>query len=484
MVNLQDNQAFLALFESATGVSDALLQRYNLSGPRYTSYPTAPVWNEGNYTATTHTTVLASSQTTHPNRPLSIYIHIPFCESQCLFCSCNVVITKQKDQAEKYLGYLFKEIDLVARQLDSQLPVRRPVVQFHWGGGTPTYLSSDQIERLYRKLTSTFTLASNCEIALEVDPRVTTTDQLETLRRLGFNRVSMGLQDIDPTVQAAIHRIQPMSMTANMVGVCRGLAFDSVNVDLIYGLPYQTLATFTQTIDEVIALSPDRIALYNYAYVPWMSPHQKAIPEAALPNGTDKYQIFRMAIRRLLSAGYVYIGMDHFAKPTDELATAQAAGTLHRNFMGYTTRAGEAELIGLGVSAISSLAAHYSQNLKKLSTYYQALDEGTLPVWRGYALSVDDLVRKAVIQAIMCQNQVVFADIDRQFGVSCTTYFAEALATLSPLAEDGLLTFTDAGIILLPLGRIFARNVAMAFDAYLKPAATSDTPQPGFSRTL
>jgi oxygen-independent coproporphyrinogen-3 oxidase len=474
----------IQLFGERFELTAAHLEKYSTHGPRYTSYPTAPMWrNEFGADAFAQAIRATNQGPDALQVPLSLYVHLPFCESRCLFCGCNVVITRQHDQAEKYLGYLFKDIDRTAALMNTQ----RPVVQFHWGGGTPTYLSVEQMERLFRFQAERFNLQPDAEIAIEVDPRVTTDDQLVLLSELGFNRISLGLQDVDPKVQEAIHRIQPREMTEAMVNRCRELGMTSLNLDLIYGLPFQTAASFEHTLDAVIEMSPDRIALYNYAHVPWMAPHQNQIPEVALPSGSEKIRIFMRAIQRLTEAGYLYIGMDHFAKPQDELATAQQTGGLRRNFMGYTTKAGS-ELYAFGVSGISGLNAFYAQNWRKLSEYYEAVDAGHLPTMRGYALSQDDQLRRGVITQILCHGELDFRKVEAEFGLpSFETYFAVALAKLADPAQDRLLTMSAEGLKLTPLGRILSRNVAMVFDAYLeKPAAEAqpDKPRPIYSKTI
>ncbi len=469
-------QQILQSYQDLAGLSEALLQKYNTAGPRYTSYPTAPSWTD-EFDATTYEQALKATNApgaVEQNLPLSLYVHLPFCEHRCHFCGCNVVITPHREQAEKYLSYLFQEIDRVAELTADS----REVVQFHWGGGTPTYLSPKQIERLFLYQQERFNLRPDAEIAIEVDPRVTTKEQLTVLRELGFNRISMGVQDFHAETQQAINRIQPVGMTEAMVNYCRELGFSGINFDLIYGLPHQTEETFGQTLDEVIRIQPDRVALYNFAYVPWISPHQKKMDEATLPEGSVKFRIFRRAIERFLDAGYVYIGMDHFAKPTDELTRAQQEGSLHRNFMGYTTKAG-CELYGFGVSAISGLESYYAQNHKKLSTYYEAVEAAQLPTMRGFALSHDDRLRRAVINSILCQGQVDFEAIDLSFGVACRHLFADALETLTPMVGDGLLVINETGFQLTPLGRIFSRNIAMPFDAYFNQPS-----KPLFSKTL
>ncbi len=456
-----------------------LLEKYNTTGPRYTSYPTAPVWTS-EYDHNTHLKTLEATNVTDATRPLSLYTHLPFCAERCLFCACNVVITKQTQHAETYLGYLFRELEHVA----SLTNPNRDVVQFHWGGGTPTYLNPDQIERLYRFQTSLFKLRDGAEVAIEVDPRVTTSEQLQLLKELGFNRISLGVQDFDKTVQESVNRVQPLAMVEPFYDEIRDLGFEGVNFDLIYGLPDQTLTSFKRTLDIVIGLSPDRIALYNYAHVPWMAPHQKAISESSLPNGDVKFKIFQMAMERFLDAGYVYIGMDHFAKPDDELAQALNNGKLYRNFMGYTVQGDtqRADLYGFGVSAISGLDQHFAQNVKKLSQYYEAIDASRLPVQRGYTLSEDDVLRREVILDILCQGNVSYQKYQSEFNLDFEAHFRPAIKTITQTQGDGLVDFTSDGFKLNPLGRIFSRNIAMPFDAYLQ--AQKAKAEPTFSKTL
>lgn len=462
-------------------VSESLLQKYNVAGPRYTSYPTAPVWTE-TYDHQAHEAMIrATNQPPGSNpHPLSLYVHLPFCEARCLFCGCNVVITRQRDQAEKYLDYLFREIDQVAALMDTD----RPVVQFHWGGGTPTYLSEEQMARLFHYQMRHFKLAPRAEVAIEVDPRHTTDDQITLLKELGFNRISLGVQDFNPTVQEAIHRVQPFEMTAHTTEHCRKLGFEGLNFDLIYGLPHQSEASFEKTVDQVIALSPDRIALYSYAHVPWISPHQTAIPEAALPDAGVKFRILQLALTRLTEAGYRYIGMDHFAKPDDELSLAMDAGKLHRNFMGYTVQHGEqsSDLAGFGVSAISAFQEAFAQNWRKLSQYYDAVDAGRIPTMRGYRLSDEDRLRQYVIMAVLCQGRVDYAAVAQRFQVDFRTHFAGALTELQTLAADGLVELREDALVLTPLGRLFSRNVAMPFDAYLRQPQADG--KPTYSRTV
>lgn len=457
-----------------------LLQKYSTTGPRYTSYPTAPTWQDS-YNAAVHESVIRETNDPQkPNpHPLSIYTHLPFCEHRCLFCGCNVVITQQRDQAEKYLGYLFKEIETVAGWMDCT----RPVVQFHWGGGTPTYLSEEQMARLFQFQTQHFQLMPDAEVAIEVDPRVTTNSQITVLKELGFNRISLGVQDFNPQVQETVQRIQPLDMTTATVEHCRALGFEGLNFDLIYGLPYQNVASFEKTIREVIALNPDRIALYNYAHVPWLSPHQNQIPNESLPEAETKFNILQSALLMLTEAGYLYIGMDHFAKPHDELSQALKNGTLHRNFMGYTVQRGQvpSDLYGFGVSAISGLQGQFAQNWRKLSQYYDALDSGQIPTMRGYILSPEDILRQQVILHILCQGSICFDDFNKRFSIDFKSHFKDSISKLEAMAPDGLVDINESGFIVTPLGRLFSRNIAMPFDAYL-PQMTGE--KPTFSKTV
>jgi oxygen-independent coproporphyrinogen-3 oxidase len=464
-----------------TPTTHQLLHKYNTAGPRYTSYPTAPTWQESYNSDTHRQVILETNDRTHPNpHPLSLYAHLPFCEQRCLFCGCNVVITQQREHAEKYLGYLFREIEQVAGLMDCS----RPVVQFHWGGGTPTYLSEEQMARLFQFQTQFFTLAPEAEVAIEVDPRVTTEDQITLLKALGFNRISLGVQDFNAKVQETIHRVQPLDMTTRMVDHIRSLGFEGLNFDLIYGLPFQTVESFTQTVKEVIALNPDRIALYSYAHVPWLSPHQNQIPEAALPETETKFRILQTALEMLMDAGYLYIGMDHFAKPHDELSQALKNGNLHRNFMGYTVQQGKvlpSDLYGFGVSAISGFQGQFAQNHRKLPQYYEAIDAGRLPTMRGYLLSEEDRLRQQVIMSILCQGQLDYASFQQRFGIDFKTHFAEPLARLEDMTADGLVKLSETGLQVTPMGRLFSRNVAMPFDAYLQQM---NSDKPTFSKTV
>ena len=450
-----------------------LLHRYNVPGPRYTSYPTAPVWREG-FDAAAYESVLRDSHSADDAAPLSLYVHLPFCETLCYFCACTVVITSNHSVEEPYLELVEREIDWVAARAGEN----RRVVQLHWGGGTPTYLAPERMTRLAAKLRASFSFDRDAEIGVEVDPRVTTAAHLEALRSAGFNRLSMGVQDFDPRVQEAIHRIQPFTETASLVRNAREMGFDSINVDLIYGLPLQTPDSFDATIDRILEISPDRLAVYSYANVPWLKKHQKLL-EPRLPGEREKFEIFRTALARFTQAGYEYIGMDHFARPGDELARARRDRTLHRNFQGYTTKAGT-DLIGIGVSAIGAIRDAFVQNRRELAEYRRDVEAGGAATFRGFRLSPDDRVRRAVISNLLCHGVVVFAEIEKAFGIRFGEYFADALDALGAPAADGLVELSPTEIRATPLGRVFLRNLAMPFDAYL-PAQME---KPVFSRTL
>jgi oxygen-independent coproporphyrinogen III oxidase len=455
-------------------VSLDLLRRYNVAGPRYTSYPTAPMWKQ-DVTPADYSRILQDSGTADSPAPLSLYVHLPFCEKLCYFCGCTVVITGTRHVPETdYLELLEREIDWVAARVGGG----RTAVQLHWGGGTPTYFPPALLDRLGRRIFERFAFVQDAEIGVEVDPRVTTRDHLETLAGLGFNRLSMGVQDFDPRVQAAINRIQPYEETRRLVEDARSLGFTSLNIDLIYGLPHQTPESFSATINRVLEIGPDRLAVYSYANVPWMKKHQTVL-EARLPDEATKFEIFRTALARFTAEGFEYIGMDHFARPDDELARARRNRTLHRNFQGYTTKAGT-DLIGFGMSAIGSVGAHYVQNRRELQAYSQAVRESGAATFRGVRLSADDLLRRAVIGNLLCHGVVVKAEIQDRFGVDFDAYFSGALERLQPCAADGLVELTPREVRATALGRVFLRNLAMPFDTYLEAAPS----QPVFSRTL
>ncbi len=458
-------------------VTADLLRRYDRPGPRYTSYPTAVEFHEGFGPAAYRARLDAAAA--RPDLPLSLYAHIPFCSSRCSFCACTVLITRNPRVSEKYLGYLLREIDLVAPLLGD----RRRVAQLHWGGGTPTYLDLDQIRRLFTKFREHFLLLPDAEVALEVDPRVTSTEQMGLLRLLGFNRISMGLQDLDAEVQQAIHRIQPLEMTSSLVATARRLGFHSVNIDLVYGLPRQTEEGFVRTVEEVIRIRPDRLAVYSFAMVPWLKRNQRLIRTGELPPAEVKLRLFGLAREALLAAGYQAIGMDHFALPDDELSVAARRRALHRNFMGYTTRPAP-DMVGFGMSSIGEVAGAFVQNHKSLMRYYDLLDAGEVPVERGYALSEDDGRRRAVILDLMCNFHLSVPAWETRFGTPFgETFVAELRELTAPDGpqEHGLVRVTPEAIEVTETGTLFVRNLAMVFDRYLRSKRGD---RPVFSRTV
>jgi oxygen-independent coproporphyrinogen-3 oxidase len=454
-------------------VSEEFLSRYNRPGPRYTSYPTAPVWNDS---FSPDDLEKVHAQANAAKSPVSLYMHIPFCESLCLFCACNVIIQKNKAVSPPYLDILKREVEHVSRNVSKD----RPVVQFHWGGGTPTYLTPPQIEDLFGYTRDRFHFSPDAEIGIEVDPRVTSRAHLETLRKLGFNRLSMGIQDFHPLVQKTINRVQPYELTRDLIQSARDLGFDSVNVDLIYGLPHQTAETFAHTVDQILELTPDRIALFSYAHVPWLKKQQNSF-EGHLPEGMQKFEIFRTGLLKFLEAGYLYIGMDHFAKPGDELAVSQQNRTLHRNFQGYTTKSG-ADLYGMGITAISAIQNAYAQNHRDIPNWQNAIDQRGIATMRGYHLSEDDRLRRTVISRLLCHTVIYKNEIAQEFKIDFDHYFADELQRLVPFQEDGLILLTPNEIRTTWLGRIFIRNAAMLFDPYLEKQHLNAKPL--FSKTL
>ena len=458
-----------------------LLEKYNVQGPRYTSYPTAPEWTDAIGPADFEA---ACKRANAANRPISLYVHLPFCDEQCWFCGCFMKVVpkperqgEERGEVEGYLADLHREIDLLAARVDRS----RPVVQLHWGGGTPTYLTPKQADALAAHLVDAFRPAPGAEISVEVDPRVTTAEHLAVLRRHGWNRVSMGVQDFDPEVQELVNRVQPFEMTKALVDAARDLGYESLNLDLIYGLPGQTLGGFSRSVDQVLTLRPDRLAVYSYAHVPWLKKPQRVLA-AHLPEGTEKFAIFVSGIERFSEAGYVYIGMDHFALPHDEIARAQQDRTLWRNFQGYTTHAG-VDLYALGVSAIAQIDDVYVQNTKDYAAYHAACVEGRPSTIKGHRLSAEDQLHRTVITNLLCHCVIKKREVEEQFGLaSFDETFAHAVAALPSFVEDGLVEPGTDEVRVTSLGRIFIRNVAMLFDPYLlkRPA---DQPKI-FSRTL
>jgi oxygen-independent coproporphyrinogen-3 oxidase len=449
-------------------VTDDLLRRYDVSGPRYTSYPTADRFVEA-FTAEDYARALTQrrSGAAALALPLSLYIHIPFCESLCYYCACNKIITKHHDKAAEYLRYLSREVDLHTQHIGSG----QVVSQLHLGGGTPTFLSDDELRELMTMLRRNFAFTPGGEYSIEVDPRTVDAQRLDTLAELGFNRLSFGVQDFDPAVQKAVHRVQPAGQVFALVEAARARGFESINVDLIYGLPKQSPESFDRTLAQVATLRPDRIALYAYAHLPERFKPQRRIAIVELPTGGSKISMLSRSLKAFRDAGYVYVGMDHFALPEDSLAVAKRQGRLHRNFQGYSTQP-DCDLIALGVSSIGRIGATYSQNAKTLEEYYDALDNAQFPVVRGLALSRDDLVRRAVIMALMCQGQVQFESINLAYLVDFPAYFAKELDALQALQEQGMVVVDAQSIQVTDQGWFFVRAVAMVFDRYLQTDRT------------
>jgi oxygen-independent coproporphyrinogen III oxidase len=447
-----------------TAVSSDLLRQFDVSGPRYTSYPTADRFVEA-CAADNHVRALEQRRagTAVMGLPLSIYVHIPFCESLCYFCACNKIITKNPERAQLYLRYLGREVDLYVACLGAG----QAVSQLHLGGGTPTFFSDDDLKALMSMLRRSFNLAPGGEYSIEVDPRTVDENRLAALGDMGFNRISFGVQDFDPAVQKAVHRVQQTSQVFALVEAARRLAFDSINIDLIYGLPLQTPESFERTLAQVTVLRPDRVALYAYAHLPERFKPQRRIVSAELPSASAKITMLSRALAVFEEAGYVYVGMDHFALPDDALAVAKRQGRLHRNFQGYSTQP-DCDLIGLGVSAIGRVGPIYSQNAKTLDEYYDHLNQGRLPVVRGLALSRDDLLRRTVITALMCQGQLQFEPVEMAYLIDFRAYFAPELEALREQVDQGLVTLSDSGIQVTPSGWFFVRAVAMIFDRYLQ----------------
>ncbi|MDI1252799.1 oxygen-independent coproporphyrinogen III oxidase [Thermomonas sp.] len=455
-----------------------LLRRHDRPGPRYTSYPTAPQFTSNFGEQALREVALASNGDPIPRR-LSLYVHVPFCNSPCFYCGCNRIITRDTARGETYLVRLYREIALAATLFDRD----REVIQLHFGGGTPNFLSPAQLHEVVDTLRSHFRFSDSDErdISIELDPRFVNASDIAELARAGFNRASFGVQDFDPEVQVAVNRIQSVDETRTVVDACRTNGFKSVNVDLIYGLPKQNLTGFARTLDIVADMRPDRVAVYGYAHMPRMFKAQKQIVDTDLPDAETRLGLLQLAIERLTAAGYQYIGMDHFALPDDDLALAQARGSLHRNFMGYTTHA-DSDLLGLGVSAISHIGDSFSQNPRDLVSWQVALDEGRLPVFRGMRLDEDDQLRADLIQQLMCQGEIPMRALERRHGIHFREYFADALVKLQPLVDDGLARIEADRITVTSRGRLLLRNIAMCFDRYLDQPVT-DT-QPRFSRAI
>ncbi|MEX8194438.1 oxygen-independent coproporphyrinogen III oxidase [Comamonas guangdongensis] len=459
-----------------TAVTPELLSRFDIPGPRYTSFPTADRFVEA-FGPDDYILALQQRKAHSGSRalPLSLYVHVPFCESLCYYCACNKIVTRHHDKAAEYLDYLAREVAMHTQHCGRG----QMVSQLHLGGGTPTFFSDDELRRLMALMREHFKLDPAGEYSIEVDPRTVSNERLAVLKDMGFNRLSFGVQDFDPEVQKAVHRVQPAEQVFALVGKARELGFVSINVDLIYGLPKQTPKSFARTLEQVNALRPDRIALYAYAHLPERFKPQRRIESADLPMGQDKLNMLSGAIDAFMDAGYVYVGMDHFALPDDSLAIAKRQGRLHRNFQGYSTQP-DCDLIALGVSAIGKVGATYSQNVKTLEEYYDAIDGGLLPVQRGLALSRDDLLRRAVIMAVMCQGVVLYEPMEQAWLINFREYFAPEMAALEEMQKNGLLTLSDEGFQVTALGWFFVRGVAMLFDRYLQ----ADKNRTRFSRII
>ncbi|MBV35980.1 MAG: oxygen-independent coproporphyrinogen III oxidase [Rickettsiales bacterium] len=436
----------------------ALIEKYSISGPRYTSYPTALQFDES-FTSSNMIEVLNSSD---KSKPISLYVHIPFCENICYYCACNKVITKDRSKAVHYIEALLKEAEQIAPLLAGRL-----VTQMHWGGGTPTFLTNEEIKQVTDRLKELFKFSEKSEISIEIDPRSMDRKTLPALAKLGFNRLSLGVQDFNPKVQKSVNRIQPYEMTRKALLDARKYGFESINIDLIYGLPFQSVETFKETIRQVIEMAPDRLSVFNYAHLPHRFKPQRRINADELPSGGEKIAILEMTIKKLTEAGYVYIGMDHFALPHDELTLAQEHGDLHRNFQGYTTNA-DCDLIGLGVSSISKVSDSYYQNERDLKTYYAHIDNNEYATWRGYELTEDDKIRRDVIMHLICQFNLEFRTVEKRYGIVFSDYFKDELDSFDDIVSDGLAEITAEGIQVSQAGRLLIRNICMIFDQHFK----------------
>ena len=458
---------------SGIPITADLLRKHDKPGPRYTSYPTAVEFHAGVGEAEYKAKLAAADQ--KADEPLSLYFHLPFCRERCTFCGCHVTITQRTERATEYLGFIQREIDLVARHL----PHRRKVVQFHWGGGTPTYHAPEELRQLHQTIVDRFDILPSAEVALEVDPRVTTHAHIDALREMGFNRLSMGVQDFTPEVQAIINRYQSLEGTRDLFEYCRKNGFDSINIDMIYGLPLQTPATFGLAIDNVIGLRPDRVALYSFAFVPWKQGNQRTMTEDMMLPPEEKLELYLLGLQKFTAAGYRQIGMDHFALPTDELSRAQENRVLHRNFMGYTTKPAT-DMIAFGVSGIGDLQGAYFQNIKEHDDYQAAIRAGRLPTLRGVLLSHADETRRYVINSLMCNFWLDIPYVESRFGLEFPKEFARELELLREPEKEGFVRVAADHIEVLPLGRVFIRNICMIFDQYLD----KDGGKQVFSRTI
>ncbi len=448
--------------------------RYDKPGPRYTSYPTAPQFNES-FTQKDFADEIIKTNSNSFAPDISLYFHLPYCDTLCYFCGCNMLITRNRDRINEYIDYLKKEIDLLKKYISPE----RKITQHHWGGGTPTHLNPDEINRLTSYINNSFEFKENSENSCEIDPRELTKAHLEALRNNGFNRISMGVQDFNEKVQKAVNRIQPEDITRQTVIWVKELGFKSINLDLIYGLPFQTVDSFANTVEKIIDISPDRIAVFNYAHVPWMKKHQELINKADLPAAEVKLEILKNTIETLTNTGYEFIGMDHFAKPDDELTRALKEKKLYRNFQGYSTNVG-ADLYAFGISSISQLQNVYAQNFKSEKEYYKTIDSGMIPTSKGYRLSEDDQIRREVIMKIMCDFELNYKSIEEKYNINFKEYFANGLENLKAFEGDGLLAFNNGGFKVKDMGRLLIRNIAINFDGYIE--RQEDTAK--YSRTV
>lgn len=439
-----------------------LIQKYDTAGPRYTSYPTALEFHESFKAKDFIEHAELSNQR---GGPLSLYFHLPFCDTVCFYCACNKIITKNRDHAAPYIENIYKELALKAALVDSS----RPVTQLHWGGGTPTFISKQQMQDLMTETRRHFHIADDADISIEIDPREANADTIALLKKIGFNRISLGIQDFDPAVQKAVNRIQSEAETLAVIDAARQHQFRSISVDLIYGLPLQTLSGFDTTLDKIITANPDRISLFNYAHMPKLFKNQRQIKSEDLPTAEQKLSILQLSINKLTQAGYQYIGMDHFAKPDDELSLAQQQNRLHRNFQGYATHA-ECDLIGFGITSIGNIGDAYAQNVKTLLEYDNLLKQNQLPLMRGISLTEDDKLRRQIITRLICDFELNIVEIEQEFGIQFKEYFADAYPQLEQFAEDGLLQYNWKNIVVLPAGRLLIRNICMAFDKYSQQA--------------
>ncbi|MHC1738904.1 MAG: oxygen-independent coproporphyrinogen III oxidase [Ignavibacteriaceae bacterium] len=437
-------------------------KKYDKPGPRYTSYPTAPHFNE----SFTHKDFLSEIKLSNSGENLSnlsLYFHLPYCDTLCYFCGCNMIITRNRERVSQYISYVKKEIELLVKLINPS----RKVTQLHWGGGTPTHLLPDEIADLAGYIQKSFNFSPDSENSCEIDPRGLTYEHLQALRQNGFNRISMGVQDFNEKVQIAVNRLQPEDITLQAINWIRELNYDSINLDLMYGLPFQTMESFEKTVNRIVAISPDRIAVFNYAHVPWMKKHMNLINTDDLPKPESKLEILKMTTEKLTTSGYDFIGMDHFAKPSDELAIALREKKLYRNFQGYSTRAG-ADLYAFGITAISQLSRVYAQNHKTEKEYYDALDAGLIPTYKGYMLNNDDLLRRYVVMKIMCDFALNFKTVEDKFQINFKDYFSWGLRNLKEMADDGLISLSENSLAITEVGRLLVRNIAMNFDGYIE----------------